>query len=333
VSSGNGFTIQDQASGLYVTSPFAQGPPNVMGFSSTPTLWTATLVGGGGGGSGTMTINDTDPSIIYSRGKDFTQNWYYFQVSSDYGQGQHSANLVRAGGAITGAGAVVNFNGTGITWIGTKGPNLGWASVSLDGRPLPDSPFNSYNSSYIYQNPNVVVSGLAAGSHVLSISLVDQTSGSDYWQTIWGFQINGSTLTPSQAQEAGYNNYSLLSFYPSFEAWGRGPADDGSDLSGGHFWSNQPGSSISWSFTGTLIEVFGRPDYENGYMDVYIDNGYVATVNCHLGEIDDDPVNAYLLFAQKLTPGQHTIKVVVDGTHDATARDSVVQIDEFLALP
>ena len=116
--------------------------------------------------------------------------------------------------------------------------------------------------------------------------------------------------------------------------WGSGAVSDGSDLSGGHYWSNQANSSISWTFVGSLIEVFGRPDYENGYMDVYIDSSAspVASINTHWGLVDDDSLNSYMLFASKLPPGQHTIKIVVAGTKDSSARDVYVQFDEFLAF-
>jgi hypothetical protein len=39
-----------------------------------------------------------------------------------------------------------------------------------------------------------------------------------------------------------------------------------------------------------------------------------------------------MLFATKLAPGQHTIKVVVAGKHDSSAKDNYVQIDEFVAF-
>jgi len=116
--------------------------------------------------------------------------------------------------------------------------------------------------------------------------------------------------------------------------WGGGTVSDGSDLSGGHYWSNETKASISWTFIGSLIEVFGRPDYEDGYMDVYIDTdpNPVASVNGHWGSVDDDTLNSYMLFARKLAPGQHTIKVVVAGRHDSSARDNYVQVDEFIAF-
>jgi hypothetical protein len=281
--------------------------------------------------AGSTKIDDTDQSIIYSKGDKSTQDWNSFQPApEDYLQDEHSSHLIRSGGAVTGSGAVVNFNGTGITWIGKKGPQYGIASYSIDG----GSPqtVDNYSSTKIDQNPVVTVSGLSADSHVLSISLLDQKNAAsvDYWQTIDGFNVNGSPLTASQGVSAGFNSAELK----FTGTWGGGLVSDGSDLSGGHYWSNETNASVSWTFVGSLIEVFGRPDYEDGYMDVYIDtdSNPVASVNGHWGSIDDDALNSYMLFARKLTPGQHTIKLVVAGRHDSGARDNYVQVDEFVAF-
>jgi hypothetical protein len=281
--------------------------------------------------AGSAKINDTDPSIIYSKGNSSTQDWHYFQPSpEDYSQDEHSSNLVRSGGAISGTGVVVNFTGTGITWIGKQGPQYGIASYSIDGGP--PQTVDNYKSTQIDQNPDVIVSGLASDTHVLSIALLDQKNASSagYWQTIDAFSIDGSPLTASQGTSAGFNS-SELTFTGT---WHGGLVSDGSDLSGGHYWSNETNASISWTFIGSLIEVFGRPDYENGYMDVYIDAdpNPVASVNGHWGSSDDDTLNSYMFFAKKLSPGQHTIKLVVAGRHDNSARDNYVQIDELIAF-
>ncbi|HEY6926675.1 MAG TPA: hypothetical protein VI653_24530 [Steroidobacteraceae bacterium] len=276
-------------------------------------------------------IDDSDAAIIYSRGNDKTSNWSHFQPSpEDYQQGEHSSNFVRGGGPVSGAGVVVNFSGTGITWIGKQGPNYGVASYSLDGGPA--KTVDTYNSKQVNQNPNLTISGLASESHVLSISLTAKknAASSGYYQTVDAFDVEGSALAASQASVAGYGS-SELKFAGQ---WDGGRVSDGSDLSGGHYWSNQAKSSISWTFVGSLIEVFGRPDYEDGYMDVYIDTNPnpVASVDAHWGSSDDDTLNACLLFAKKLSPGQHTIKLVVAGKHGSGARDNYVQIDELVAF-
>jgi hypothetical protein len=191
---------------------------------------------------------------------------------------------------------------------------------------------DNYNSTQVDQNPHVTVSGLSPDSHVLSISLLDKKHALSvgYWQTIDAFNIDGSPLTRSQGTSAGFNSAELM----FTGTWQGGLVSDGSDLSGGHYWSNETNASIAWTFIGSLIEVFGRPDYEDGYMDVYIDTSPnpVASVNGHWGSSDDDTLNSYMLFAGKLTPGQHTIKLVVAGRHDNSARDNYVQIDEFIAF-
>jgi hypothetical protein len=161
--------------------------------------------------AGATRINDTDPSILYSRGNRTTQDWNYFQPApEDYSQDEHASNLVRSGGAITGTGAVVNFSGTGITWIGKKGPGYGIASYSIDG----GSPqtVDNYNSTAGNQKPIITVAGLAAESHVLSISLLDRknAAATGYWQTLDAFAIDGSALTPAQGASAGHNSAELV---------------------------------------------------------------------------------------------------------------------------
>jgi hypothetical protein len=310
---------------------------------TTATLAICTSCGGGSSsGSDAMAqttsaamksgeINENDSSVIFSRGNDTATDWNYFQNSSeDYNHDEHSSSLVRGGGAITGVGVVVNFSGTGITWIGKKGPQYGIASYSIDGGA--PKTVDNYSASALSQNANVTVSGLSSESHVLAISLTDQknSAASDHWQTIDAFAIDGSALTPSQGTIAGFGSPDLK----LTGKWGGGLVSDSSDLSGGHYWSNEANASISWTFVGSLVEVFGRPDYENGYMDVYIDSSPtpVASLNGHFGMVDDDPLNSYMLFAKKLPAGTHTIKLVVAGKHDSTARDNYVQIDELLAF-
>ena len=313
-------------------------------------LATATLaVGtscGGGSTSGTDTsmpstaeatmkssgeVNDSDTSIIVSRGNDTTTDWNYFQNSSeDFQKDEHSSSLVRSGGEVTGAGVVVNFTGTGITWIGKTGPQYGVASYSVDGET--PKTVDNYSASEKSQNANVTISGLSSESHVLAISLTNKknSAASDYWQTVDAFNIDGSAMAPSQGTIAGYGSPDLK----LAGKWGGGQVSDNSDISGGHYWSNETNASISWTFVGSLVEVFGRPDYENGYMDVYIDSSStpVASVNGHFGMVDDDALNSYMLFAKKLPAGTHTIKLVVAGKHDSTARDNYVQVDELLAF-
>jgi hypothetical protein len=274
---------------------------------------------------GGTVINDTDPSIVYSLGG--PTNWNYGGGPEDFHTDEHYSNLARLGGTIQGADAIVTFNGTGITWIGKKGPNFGMATYSVDGgAPVT---FDGYSPTEIDQNANVSITDLSQGSHVLQISLLgtNNSSSSQYYQVIDAFNIEGSALAHSSGTTVAANS-SGVSRSGSWTCGGNNP----SDLSGGHCWSNVANSSITWWFSGSLIEVFGRPDLEDGYMAVYIDNNYYGTIDGHFGNVDDDAVNAYMLFASKLSSGPHTIKLVATGTHSPGATDSYVQIDELTAF-
>jgi hypothetical protein len=277
---------------------------------------------------GTVTITNDDPSIIYSSGGRNNVNWnFFFPCPENFSGKEHSSNFVRSTGQLN-TSAVVNFYGTAITWIGKKGPNYGFASYSIDGGP--PTIVNNFSSREVDRNPNAIVSGLSIGPHVLAITLLDQTEGTDYWQTIDAFTTDGRFLSVDQGSSAGYNSSSELVFSGT---WGSGPSDDGSNLSGGHYWSKEPDASISWTFQDkSVVEVYGRPDYEDGYMDVFLDGHFVSRVDGFWGYIDDDSLNSCLLYAGRVSPERHTITVRVTGAKNAQARDAYVQVDQFVAF-
>jgi hypothetical protein len=277
---------------------------------------------------GSVTITNNDPAIVYSAGGDYNLNWNFFSPAPEnYAGSEHSSNFVRPTAQFN-TSAVVNFVGTSIIWLGKKGPNYGFASYSIDGGP--PTTVNNFNEVERDRHQNVAVYDLAFGPHVLAITLLNETAGSDHWQTIDAFTTDGWFVAPDQGSSAGYDSSSGLAFKG---VWGSGPAYNGSDLSGGHYWSNQPGSSISWTFEDkSVVEVYGRPDYEDGYMDVFIDNNYVTSVDGWWGDSDDDSLNSCLLYAGRVGSGKHTITVQVRGEKNRQARDTYIQIDEFMAF-
>jgi hypothetical protein len=281
-------------------------------------------------------INDNNSSVIYSTvGDEGTgPTWNIEDTSNstpkDYMNDGHYSNFSTIPSFyVYGADAVVNFTGTGITWIGKIGPNFGIAAYSVDGgKPVI---FDAYNNRLVSQNNNVVVSGLVSGSHSLKIEITHfkNASSSDYYQVIDAFKITGSPLPLYQAAVAGYDSPDL-----SFSGqWTCGPDPNGSDLSGGHCYSNAKNASISWTFTGSLIEVYGRPDAENGIFNVLIDGTPVGQVDGHYSTVDDDALNGYGLFQAKVAPGTHTIQLVNTGTPDSAATNTYIQIDMFVAFP
>jgi hypothetical protein len=285
----------------------------------------------------TTKINDTDSSIIYSTiGAAGTgPTWFIGSTANstpkDYMDDEHYSDFSTIPAfQIYGAAAVVNFTGTGITWIGKIGPLFGIAAYSVDGgTPVG---FDAYNPTLVAQHNNVIVSGLANGSHSLKIEVTqsNNAASSDYYQVIDAFKITGSPLPLDQGAVAGWDSPEL-SF--SGTGWTCGPALDGTDLSGGHCYSFDAGASIAWTFTGSLIEVYGRPDAENGIFDVVIDGILVGEVDEHFGSVDNDALNGYGLFQAKVAPGTHTIQLVNTGnTTSSISGGTAIQIDMFVAF-
>lgn len=279
-------------------------------------------------------INDNHPSIIYSTvGDEGTGPTWFMSYTTDstpkdYMNDEHYSNFTTTPVfQIDGAAAVVNFTGTGITWLGKMGPNFGIATYSVDGGP--PEVFDGYHSTLIAQHRNVVVSNLANGSHSLKIGVTpfNNASSSDYYQVIDAFNITGSPLPLYQGTVAGYNSPELSFSGP----WTCGTSS--SDYSGGHCWSDAANASISWTFTGSLIEVFGRPDAEDGIFKVLIDGTEVGQVDGHYGAPDIDQLNGYGLFQAKVAPGTHTIQLVNTGMGDSAALGTFTQIDMFVAFP
>jgi len=104
-------------------------------------------------------------------------------------------------------------------------------------------------------------------------------------------------------------------------------------LSGGRYWDGNPNDSVSWTFNGSLIEVYGRPDFENGGMNVFIDGSLVTTISLRFGGADIDTNNSALLFSRKLSSGQHVIKLSPTGSGDGGPNRNLIQIDQFVAFP
>src|ERR1700755_2988511 len=79
---------------------------------------------------------------------------------------------------------------------------------------------------------------------------------------------------------------------------------------------------MSVTFTGTAVAWIGSKAGTHGYADVYIDGVKQQTVDAYGSQ------NQAVLFkATGLSDGQHTLKIVVDGTKDSSSGGTYVSID------
>jgi hypothetical protein len=243
-------------------------------------------------------------------------------------------------------------------------PQFGVAAYSVDGGPA--SFVNAYSPKTVYQTQNAVISGLNPGSHSLKIEVTSSrnAASSDCYQVVDAFVVQGGTggISPTQTigAEACSNALSCMLhhfahqidkteaaigpylFGPSGQTYDRSGSNgwgcfedyavNPGDISGYHCVTGVAGSYLSWPFNGSLIEVYGRPDAENGFSNIYIDGVFVKTVDWVWGTIDDDLINSYNVFTWQGNPGNHTITIIATGTSSGT-QGSLLQIDTLMAFP
>ncbi|MGH8737393.1 MAG: Ig-like domain-containing protein [Burkholderiales bacterium] len=119
---------------------------------------------------------DTDPAIAYSSG------WSPDNRDRAYNQGSAAESDT------TGATATFSFTGTGISWIGGNGPQTGTARVYLDGAAVAD--VDTYSPTEGIQHTDFSASGLARGSHTLTIEVTGKNpASSDAWILVDAFDV------------------------------------------------------------------------------------------------------------------------------------------------
>ena len=121
-------------------------------------------------------IQETDPSITYGPG------WIMGNRDKAYSEGTSAeSNTV-------GAQATFTFTGTGVRWIGARGPQTGIARVFLDGAFMQD--IDTYALTEGPQHTDFTATGLAAGTHTLTIQVIGKNLVStNFWILVDAFDV------------------------------------------------------------------------------------------------------------------------------------------------
>jgi hypothetical protein len=119
---------------------------------------------------------DTDPAVSYGDG------WIQDNRDKAYSEG------ATAESETTGAQATITFTGTGISWIGARGPQTGIARITLDGVFVEE--FDTYAPTEGPQHTDYSTSGLARGTHTLTIEVAGKNAVStNAWILIDAFDV------------------------------------------------------------------------------------------------------------------------------------------------
>jgi uncharacterized protein (TIGR03437 family) len=130
-------------------------------------------------------------------------------VATNYfGHWFQNAGAQYSGGSVNlvvdaGAHVDLTFNGTGITWIGYRDEWSGFAQVLLDGAL--QATVDTYLTPSQAQTPTYSLTGLAPGTHVLSIVATGTHSAASAGSWVWvdAFQVSGSVAAGAPSINAG----------------------------------------------------------------------------------------------------------------------------------
>lgn len=95
-------------------------------------------------------------------------------------------------------------------------------------------------------------------------------------------------------------------------------------------WSSQPGSTYSYTFTGTQARVYGSRASNQGVAGFSVDGGAEVDVDLYAPTRSD---NGLVYVTPTLPAGTHTIKVRVTGLKNAKASSVIVQADRIDVVP
>ena len=217
----------------------------------------------------------------------------------------------------TGETVTVPFRGTGIAWVGYKGPDGGIATVQIDGgAPIE---VDTYNATVKYQDAVFTATGLADANHTLTITTTGRRNAASSAPRIVvdAFDV----MTPGRR----YEDDDPAITYHGF--WGPNVARV---WTGGRSrTSNDFGQKLTFNFTGTSVSWIGcRKSSAGGWAKVYIDGVFVREVRLK----ESYPIEGYQLpvFRQDgLAPGPHSLMIEVT----SATNGPYVVIDAFDVHP
>jgi hypothetical protein len=254
---------------------------------------------------------DTNPGLIYSGG------WIKSDIALPFsGTGVSNVPELPVSAHETSASGQtveVPFTGSGILWIGYRGPDAGTATVQLDaGAPVE---VDLYSPTVSYQPVVFSAMGLADAAHTLKIQATGRKNGASSGTRVVvdAFDV----ITPGRRYEQYEPSITYVgawTFDNTARVWTEGVTAT----------SNQPGATATFRFNGTSVSWIGcSKGSAGGTAKIYIDDVFVKQVQLS----QNYPTEGYqmTIFRQDGLPnGPHALKVEVVNTDG-----SYIVVDAF----
>jgi hypothetical protein len=258
----------------------------------------------------TKRFEETDPSITYSSG------W-----ASDSQGGLSGGTAAFTNGA--GAQATFTFTGTSVSWIGGRSFETGIAQVILDGSLV--STIDTYSKTVEVQVPIFTATGLANGSHTLTIQATGQqnAAAASAFIILDAFDVPAATISRLQDTDPAVSYTGT--------GWAHGITND--RWSGGSASASvTAGDQATFTFTGTGVRWLGARGAQHGIARVSLDGAFVTQVDSFQAPTDPNhqvQVQAELFKATGLANGTHTLTIQVTGQQNPASTGAIVVVDAF----
>ncbi len=234
-------------------------------------------------------LQETDPHIAYT-GTAVVPDWTAFDMSRAWSGGTATTSKQ------PGAQATISFTGTGISWIGAFGPQLGIARVTLDGTV---TTVNTYSPTEQIQAQVFTRQGLADTSHTLTIEVTGEQDPASMSPLI---VVDGFEVTLSD------------------KAYSEGASAE----------SNTVGAQATITFTGTGIRWIGARGPQCGIARVSLDGVVVEDAFDTYSETEGPQSTDF--FKDGLPARTHTLTIEVIGKR-AISSNAWILIDAFDVIP
>ncbi len=257
-------------------------------------------------------LQETDPSITYSAGIFVAPDWMPFDTSRAWSAGL--ATLSKTAGAQ----ATITFTGTGISWIGARGPQTGIARVTLDGVVFP--PIDTYSAAEQIQAEVFAKQGLADTSHTLTVEVTGEQNAASTSPLIVvdAFEV---TMSGTRHQDTD----PAIAYGPNWIQDNR----DKAYSEGASAESNTVGAQATITFTGTGIRWIGARGPQCGIARIFLDGAFVEDFDTYFQTEGPQSTD---FFKDGLPARTHTLTIEVIGKNPLSS-DFWILIDAFDVIP
>ena len=221
----------------------------------------------------------------------------------------------------------VKFSGTQVKVYGEMNSSFGIIAISIDGGP--ETLVDCYTASrtvntLLYTSPE-----LSNGSHTVKVRITGtkNESSTGTWQTADRVEIKlaselETTMIDDSVTGTGENQYEFVG------TWGNSTPEE-AYMKTDHY-SNTTDNYYQVKFTGTQVKVYGEMNNSFGIVAISIDGGPETLVDCFSAT---RVVNTLLYKSPVLSDGNHTVKVRITGTKNASSTGTWHTADRIEIIP